>query len=303
MPTERRPNLFIVGVQKSGTSALAGMLGHHPEVYMSFPKEPGFLAFGADGYPFPDGYGCPAPASEWVVSDARSYLGLFAGATSRHRVLGEASTWYFPLPGMAGRLHDYNPRAKIIVIFRDPADRAYSAWCHARRDKLEPCADFREALSREKTRGEVEFLLRYHFMGRYSASLDEFMRVFDSSALQMLFYEDLRDDPESTWREVCRFLEIDTSLAMPAARGYNRSGQPRSRHVQRLMRSHRLKAISRRIVPLPALLWLKQQVDDVNLRRFPPLDCEIRRELQDYYREDIHALMKLTRRNLDRWLS
>ena len=52
MPTERRPNFFIVGAQKSGTSSLAAQLGLHPQVFMSFPKEPGYLAFGDSGYVF-----------------------------------------------------------------------------------------------------------------------------------------------------------------------------------------------------------------------------------------------------------
>ena len=83
MPTETRPNLFIVGAQKSGTSALAGWLGQHPQVCMSFPKEPGYLAFGEAGYTFADGYGRAAPASRYVVRDAQSYRQLFRGVTGQ----------------------------------------------------------------------------------------------------------------------------------------------------------------------------------------------------------------------------
>ena len=73
MPTEKRPNLFLVGAQKAGTSALAGWLREHPEVCMSFPKEPGYLAFGEQGYIFPDGNGQPAPASRYeLASQTRS---------------------------------------------------------------------------------------------------------------------------------------------------------------------------------------------------------------------------------------
>ena len=129
MPTNRRPNLFIVGAQKSGTSALAAWLTEHPQVFMSFPKEPGFLCFSERGYRYNDGYGKLAPASEYVVNDKLAYEKLFAAAKKQHAVLGEASTWYFAMPGMAERIASYSQNAKIVVILRNPVERAYSAWC------------------------------------------------------------------------------------------------------------------------------------------------------------------------------
>ena len=127
MPIETRPNLFIVGAQKSGTSALAGWLGQHPQVCMSFPKEPGYLAFGERGYPFPDGYGKPAPASGYVVRDERAYLNLFAHATPDQHIRGEASTWYFALPGMA---HSTISRWGICSLLLSPT-RANHPTCSA----------------------------------------------------------------------------------------------------------------------------------------------------------------------------
>ena len=138
MPTNPLPNLFLVGAQKSGTSALTGWLAQHPEVLMSFPKEPGFLAFREAGYPYPDGYGNPAPASAYVVADEARYLSLFKPTSKQQHVFGEASTWYLPTPGMATTLMQFNPAAKVVVILRNPMERAYSAWCHARSDMIVP---------------------------------------------------------------------------------------------------------------------------------------------------------------------
>jgi hypothetical protein len=302
MPTEARPNLFIVGAQKSGTSALAGWLGEHPHVCMSFPKEPGFLAFGESGYPFPDGYGNPAPASQYVVCDERSYLKLFAHARPEQRVLGEASTWYFALPGMAQKIKSYRPDAKVIVILRDPVERAYSAWCHARGDRLEPCDDFSTALQLESQRGEVEFLLRYQRMGLYSEALAEYQSVFPTAQLLVLFYDDIRADPMSSWRTVCAFLGVDASHTPRFEHRYNRSGQPRSRFVHNLLRSHRLKQVIRTVLPHPLAMRAKRQVDDLNLEQFPAMDPSCRAALREYYRPDIQRLSRLTDRDLDAWL-
>jgi hypothetical protein len=303
MPTEPRPNFFIVGAQKSGTSGLAGWLSEHPQIFMCFPKEPGYLAFKDNGYPYLDGYGRSAPASEYVVSDEQAYLRLFADTPEDSTLLGEASTWYFAIPGVAQRIKQFSPEAKILIILRNPADRAYSAWCHARRDNLEPCKEFDRALDLEDERGEVEFLLRYHRMGRYSKSLAEYQSLFDASQLKVLLYEDLRDNPELLWQQLCTFLEIERLDEIPRQRRRNRSGQPRFLILQSLMKSHRFRSAIARIIPRRRAARIKEKLDQVNLKRFPPLDDMTRRRLQDYYRQDIEDLSRIAGRDLSAWLS
>ena len=303
MPTEAKPNLFIVGAQKSGTSALAGWLRQHPQVFMSFPKEPGFLAFGESGYPYRDGHGKPAPASQYVVTDARAYASLFADVPAQKRIIGEASTWYFGIPGVSRAIKSYNPLAKVIVILRDPIARAYSAWCHARSDFLEPCDSFAAALALESERGEVEFLLRYRHMGLYSSALAEYQGLFSPAQLLVLFYEDLHSNPPALWQRVCTFLAIDPTVTPLFSQRYNRSGQPRNRILHSLLRSHQLKRVVRSILPHSISMRLKQQVDNVNLAEFPVMDEGSRRELKAYYQRDIEQLSELTKRDLSAWLT
>jgi len=303
MPIDARPNFFIVGAQKSGTGGVVSWLSDHPRVFMAFPKEPGYLAFGNKGYPYLDGYGRRAPASEYVVTDEENYLGLFANAPADKTILGEASTWYFAVPGVAARIRDFNPAAKILVILRNPADRAYSAWCHARRDELEPCADFDRALELEEERGEVEFLLRYRRMGSYSNSLAEYQSVFDASQLRVSLYDDLREEPDFFWRQLCAFLEIDALDQVPTPRRLNRSGQPRFRALHHLLKSHRLRSAVTRVIPRKLAWRIKEALDDANLRQFPPLDVHSRRKLQEYYRRDIEEVSRLTGRDLSAWLA
>ncbi|HEY6131530.1 MAG TPA: sulfotransferase [Halioglobus sp.] len=302
MPTETRPNLFIVGAQKSGTSALAGWLSQHTEVLMSFPKEPGFLAFRESGYPYRDGYGKPAPASQYVIRNEPAYFKLFSHATPQQRIIAEASTWYFAIPGTARKIKTFNPEARIIVILRNPVERAYSAWCHARSDQLEPCASFAAALQLESQRGEVEFLLRYRRMGLYSQALEEYLDIFPAPQLLVLFHDDLRSDPLAMWRKVCVFLGIDHSKAPVFGRQYNRSGLPRNRFLHGVLRSHRLKRFVRDLLPHRFTIGLKQRVDNLNLQNFPVIDAASRAELKEYYRPDIQQLSLLTKRDLVAWL-
>jgi hypothetical protein len=302
VPTDRRPNFFIVGAQKSGTSALVGWLGRHPEVFMSFPKEPGYLAFGDRGYRFPDGYGRRAPASQYVIDNEADYLDLFSQAGDQHKILGEASTWYFTLPGMADKIRNYSPDARILVILRNPIDRAYSAWGHARRDNLEPCTNFRQALDMETERGEVEFLLRYHRMGLYSDALADYQRVFPASRLLVLLHEDLRRDPAALWRRLCEFLAIDPGEEPPQQRNLNRSGLPRSGLLQRVLGAHRTRVIARKVMPYRLGIWAKERLDAANLRKLPEASEEDRAYLRAYYREDVEKLAHMLGRDLCGWL-
>jgi hypothetical protein len=271
VPIDHRPNFFIVGAQKSGTSAISAWLGQHPQVFLSFPKEPGYLAFLERGYHYLDGYGRQAPASEYVVTDESAYLNLFSDVLPSQSVIAEASTWYFSIPGVAERIKGFSAEAKVMVILRNPVDRAYSAWCHARRDRLEPCGEFSGALEMER-------------------------RVL------VVFYEDLLGDELSLWNRLCGFLKIDQSGEAPKQRRLNRSGQPRSRLVQSVMGSHRIKAGIRSILPISAAFWIKDQIDRMNLKRVPGLDDDTRAILLDYYRQDIETLALMTGRDLSGWL-
>lgn len=302
MPTERRPNLFIVGAQKSGTTSLALTLAMHPGIFMASPKEPGYLAFGERGYVFPDGYGRPAGAASWVVRSQTEYLRLFDKAPARCRYLGEASTWYLSEPGMADRLHDFNPSARILVILRQPVDRAHSAWCHARRDGEEPLADFASALVAESGRNQPSHLLRYREMSHYVEPLRDYFRVFGRDRLLVLLHDDLRDCPAEVWRRCCEFLDLDPAAHDPVPAHHNRSGTPRSRLVHTLLHSQRVKDAARRLLPLSLAARIKQKLESANLRPPPTLDPQMRERMTEEFAAEIRELATLIDRDLDHWM-
>lgn len=298
-----RPNLFIVGAQKSGTTTLANWLMQHPQVFMAYPKEPGFLAFGERGYRFPDGHGQIALAGQWVVTDAREYIGLFARAGAQQRVVGEASTWYLAVPGTAAHIRREFPDARIVAILRNPVERAYSAWCHARRDGLEPIDEFERALDAEQDRGDSEFLLRYAQMGRYARQLRPYLESFPPEQLLILPFDDLQRNPQAVWQRLCTFLDIDSGLASIAGEARNRSGIPRVRILQSLATSHRLKRHLLRVLPFGPLSRFRHWVEKRNLRPFPPLPGPAQRHLQEIYRDEIIELARLLEWDLDHWLA
>jgi hypothetical protein len=113
------PNLFIVGAAKAGTTSLYHYLAQHPDIYMAPVKEPHFFSRIH-----------PAPELEAFfphVSDEADYLSLFANAHAE-TVRGEASTSYLSHPDVADAIWQKRPEAKIVIMLRDPVERAYSNY-------------------------------------------------------------------------------------------------------------------------------------------------------------------------------
>ena len=141
------PNFLVIGAAKSGTSSLYMYLKQHPEIYMSPIKEPHFFSFD-DESKMTKGPGDPIHKA---ITNFDDYQAQFDGVTDE-KAIGEASTSYLYRPEAPGRIHAMLPDAKLIVILRNPVDRAFSAYMHVVRDKRETSKDFAEALSKEESR-------------------------------------------------------------------------------------------------------------------------------------------------------
>ena len=116
-PAKHRPRLdfMIVGAQKCGTSALAHFLSQHPEIGMASPKE--VHLFDRPGY-----------SSDWTPEQIDDHYGSQLGHCTGARILGEATPSYMFVPEIGRDLARYNPDLKLIVLLRDPVERAISHY-------------------------------------------------------------------------------------------------------------------------------------------------------------------------------
>ena len=144
------PNFLIIGAAKSGTTALFEYLEQHPSVFLSNPKEPHFLALQGVCLDF-QGPGDAKTINRLAITDFNRYEQLFDNSRGA-RAIGEASVstmYYFD---SLNRIQKYLPRAKMLCMLRQPADRAYSAYSFMRMRMLEPHVDFDDALADEAHR-------------------------------------------------------------------------------------------------------------------------------------------------------
>ena len=214
---ESLPDALIIGAPKAGTTALHAALAQHPQIYASPVKEPKYYMCCDAPPPAYRGPGDSHSRQEWVWR-REDYTALFDPAPELSVRL-ESTPFYLYLPSARRRIAEELPQAKLIVIVRDPIDRAYSNWMHLWVDGLEPIADFVEAWHAEDSRIAAGWAPFWHYrrLGRYGQQLDDLLGRVDRDRVLVLRYWQLVSKPIETLNRVARFLGIaeDRVSALP----------------------------------------------------------------------------------------
>jgi len=292
------PNLLLLGAAKSGTSSLYRYLGQHPQVFMSPFKEPTFFVWEGREYDI------RGPGVEQIgkrmVKDIDSYLRLFSDG-SRQRIRGEASTGYLHTPGVAERIRQHIPDAKLMAILRNPIDRAYSAFLHAQRLGLEPMSDFEQALDDEPHRVRTGWigLTTYATVGMYAEQLERYVAVFPCHQIRIYLFEDLARDPIGLAQDAFRFLGVDDSFEPDVSMQANRGSAVRSVRLASVFSTLRATSFGRRSRLGRSV---RTFVSGLNEKPKGQLTPNVRRRLAAVFEPDVDKLSRLLDRDLSPWL-
>lgn len=204
MRTKRSLDFVVIGAQKSATTSLHHYLSKHPEILLPIEKEAPFFS---RSDVFNRGY-------DW-------YINAVFPNTSSGRLIGTVTPQYMAYPGVAERIWNYCPEAKLIAILRDPIDRARSH--HAMRARaFGECITLQQAIA-EQIRPEALSESRvdptpsnsFVTWGEYGRILTDYLKYFDRSQLLIIFQRDLANQPESTLHLVYQFLGLG-SIPIPS---------------------------------------------------------------------------------------
>ncbi|MEP7360051.1 MAG: sulfotransferase [Chloroflexota bacterium] len=246
MSVARRPDLFIIGAPKSGTTSLYEYLLRHPQVFMSPTKEPFYFC--------PDARMGPRPRLEYPADEAR-YLELFAGAGKAVR-LGEATTRYLG-SGEAPRLvRDFSPDAYIVASLREPVTMLQALHNERVANGNEDITDFGAALEADDDRRRGRRLppgansrgAVYRDVARYADQLEHWLEAFGPERVQVIVFDDLVADPAATFRRLLEFLDVDTDYRPAEFAAHNRRYRPR-RSVRVVTDSRLGRLVSDRALP------------------------------------------------------
>ena len=295
------PNFLIIGTGKAGTTSLYNYLQQHPQIYMSPHKEPRFFAFEGESIDF---RGPGDLTKTKFVTDIENYRALFKGVRNE-KAIGESSVCYIYIPKAPQRIQYHIPNAKLIVILREPVERAYSNFLHLVRAGMEPLTDFAQAMSAEQERILNHWSHRWHYRqkGFYYAQLKRYFDRFDRNQIKVYLYEDLQSNSISLMQDMFRFLGVDDTFVPDTSQKHNVSGIPRNKAMHKFLKSSNpIRGILRPLLPSKLRLGLRTSLVNLNLRKKPQLLPEVRRQFIAEYREDILKLQDLIQRDLSKWL-
>lgn len=316
---KKRPDFFLVGAPKCGTTAMIDYLTPHPEIFIPNGKE--FHFFGRDlmrkRYRFRED----------------EYLALFAPASS-DQMTGESSVYYLYSETAAEEIHAFNPNAKILIMLRNPADMIYSCHSHVKFGGLEEIQHFEDALAAEPLRAEAAATLRaqrqaggargrladdksndeetgwldpflYHDLGLYMDQVARYFDVFGRENVHVIIFDDFKRDTPTVYRETLEFLGVDPTFTTDF-KVVNAAKTPRSATLQRLTMKPPglLRKLARTFIP-PTIRHrvLLGTLIRLNAKQAPnpPMNPELRKELQAFYQNDVGRLSALLGRDLSSW--
>lgn len=237
--SEKWPNLFVVGAAKAGTTSIHGVLGRHPDIFMSEVKEPHYFADIVDD-----------PTQSFLmtpVKDRRAYLALFAdGYDQPWR--GESSPSYLWDSRSAQRISNAVPEPYAVIMLRDPIERAYSHYLMDVREGIQRL-NFYDALiadrpTQPKTWGGAHL---YAELGYYAEAVGQFMDVFGRERVFIGIFERFVENPMNVLEPLFRWLGVKSHYGFTRDADHahaNRFAVPRGAVASRVLRSPNTRRMS-----------------------------------------------------------
>jgi len=293
--TPRKPDFFIVGAPKCGTTAMYDYLAAHPQIFLPDRKEIHY--FGSD-----------LTVTHARIRDEREYLACFIKAGGAKRV-GEGSVYYLFSETAAREIHAFNPDARIIISLRNPVQMLYSLHSQLLFSGNEVFTDFAQALAAESDRARgvnipacagIKEVLQYRKMGAYAEQVRRYFDTFGHERVLVNIFDDFKRDAAAVYRRTLEFLEVDPDFQVDFA-VINPNKQVRSKLLHELVyktkwaRSYKVQ----RLVPEPIRRFARRWNTRFTAR--PPLDPAIAEELSAYFAPQIDELGELLGRDLSHW--
>lgn len=300
---KKLPNLFIPGAAKSGTTTLHEMLHMHPEICMSFKKEP--------YYWIKDNF------DSYTPNITEDYLNLFNEKLDAiYR--GESSTAYMLFPNFIERIKTHKlDNSKFIFILRNPIDRAYSHYWYLKGIGSENL-DFKNALLFDKNiepspsnRLEEGKFKHYFQYGLYGKWLSRFYENFDQNQIKVITFESLKEKPQEIVNDCFKFLGLNTieSIELKHANKTNIVIAPKLHKQLVRIATGKVKPLKplNKLVPEKIKRKIKSNFSDklTNISKtnktYPTLDIESRDWLKHLYEEDYKLLKKVSKLSFEEW--
>ncbi|WP_121251074.1 sulfotransferase family protein [Nocardioides ferulae] len=292
--TAPAPTFLVVGAGRCGTTGLIEGLRGHPDVFVTTPKEPHYFAYARQQLDF-RGPGDDLAVNQASVTDPDAYLALYRqGAGHLARGEGSVSTLYRHEQAIPEILR-VAPEARIVILLREPVERAHSAFDYLSVQGHEPAASLLEAVADEDRRVAEGWQHLWHYtrMSRYADGVEAFRDAFGPDRVGVWFYDQLSADYPETLRQVLRFIGTEPRPGeLDRVPVVNVSGTPRSRVVHGALQAARDHDAVRRLGKRVTTFRMREAVRRRLVAR-NEVAPEVRRALEPLFTDDLARLRRL----------
>lgn len=294
-----RIDFIGLGTGKAGTSWLASMLSQHPQVdYPISHKEMHYF-----------NPKIPLDYSTLNINHAKdnAWYHSHFDFNNGYKVRGEITPCYFDIEGTEAAIYKYNPEVKLFVILRNPIDRLISQFDFARLNGVETNSSLEKAVKANE--------LKYANSSMYFKHLERYLNYFKQEQVKVLFYEDLKSNPESFFIEICKFLDIDQIVLPNLGDEVNQGGIAKNKLLAHLVGRIRILAhrsqneqlinLIKKVKKLPVIkkALISNKVSKKKLNNRSDIDPDLKYYFLSLLNEDIEKLSKFTKRDLSHWLN
>lgn len=286
-----KPNFFIIGAPKCGTTALSEYLRSHPNVFISEPKEPHYFSTDIQ--------------TRYAIRDLDEYLACFNTSTEQHQAIGEASVAYLSSEVAIPSILKFNPDARFIVMLRNPVELAHSWHSEALYNSYEIEKNFEQAWRMQDTRAAGYSipricpdpkLLMYRDMATLGSQMERLFQHVSREQVHVIFFDDFKTDTAGIYKDVLRFLGLpsDNRIDFPVI---NESKVVRSPLLMEI--SHWVARTKKRLGITKGMGILEKL--NVPRKSRPALPDNLKLELIEHFRPEVIKLEQLMGRDLAAW--
>ncbi len=282
-----KPNFFIVGAPKAGTTNISYYLNLHPNVFISRLNEPYYFC----KWDIPNDF-----KRESMIKDEKKYLELFKDATS-HIAIGEATPSYLHSPNAALKIKEKFPESKIIISLRNPIVRAQSSYFSNQFMRKDDQTFLEMIKSHELLIENNEFYI-YNIIepGFYSKHIERFQKFFTSEKIKVIIFEEYVDDIQKSISSLLNFLGLDVNFIFNE-QSKNSYRIPKNKIFKAILENKTVRKTSTHLIPT---LTREKFGDKFLLKEVEkPKIGKIEHDyLKNIYKDEVKKLESLLKRKL-----
>ena len=284
-------DFFIVGAPKAGTTSLYHYLSEHPQVVMSSQKEPDYFSdkeIQEQGMYY----------AKSRVNTLDKYKSLFVQKESV--VYGEASVSYLFYENVAEDIKKYNPNAKIIIMLRNPIERAFSHYLMDYRLGLISDSFENIIAKKSKHKNAHLFYQQYIEVSKYATQIQRYLDFFEKENILFIDYEDFKKNVSKTVDQVYNFLNISTEFVADINTKHNTFIMPKNKIIRLIYSFVFLRKILTILFPIYLVKHIRVLLFKSDKK--PELLKETRSLLKKIFNDDIKKLEEVLAKNYSKWI-